>query len=56
MAVMRQAGKITRGRTKYDPSLRLENHPPEFTLRHENLNRGRYQTLASAELRCMIPP
>ena len=40
----------------YDPSLRLKGHSPEFTLRHENLNRGRYQTLASADFRCMTPP
>ena len=31
----------------YNPSLRLKGHSPKFALRHENLNRGRYQTLAT---------
>jgi hypothetical protein len=40
----------------YDPSLRLKGHNPDYALSHENLNRGRYQTLASADFRCMAPP
>ena len=39
----------------YNPSLRLKGHNPKSTLSHENLNRGRYQTLASADLRIHDP-
>ena len=39
----------------YNPSLRLKGHSPKPTLSHENLNRGRYQTLASADFRIHDP-
>ncbi len=35
----------------YDPSLRRKNHNPKSLPGNENLNRGRYQTLASADFR-----
>jgi hypothetical protein len=31
----------------HNPPLRLKGHSPENTPEHENLNRGRYQTLAT---------
>ena len=40
----------------YNPSLRLKGHSPESALSHENLNRGRYQTLASVDFRRVAPP
>jgi len=33
----------------YNPSLGLKGHSSKPTLSDENLNRGRYQTLASAD-------
>lgn len=33
----------------YNPSLRLKGHNPKPAPNYENLNRGRYQTLASAD-------
>lgn len=54
---MKQVSPKSRGVVQmHNPSLRLMGHHPEFALRHENLNRGRYQTLASADFRRMTPP